>query len=133
MSTTIKKYVGYPGARAEEPELINCFFAFSNKQLEEGIKKHNLEGVKIFSGGGGLYGTNEGIKNLLQFYDNQSEYIKNNCNPQEVYLYEFDNHECSYIGSDDEAIKIVVSYFGEDIAKSVKRKYGYTNIDELKF
>ena len=29
---------------------------------------------------------------------------------------------------DEEAIKIVVGYFGEEIAKEVKRKYGYSEI-----
>lgn len=106
-----------------QPVMTNCFFAFSNEQFKEGIKKFNLEGQKIFNGGQGLYGTNEGITDFLNQYDKIFEDIKNNCNPQEVYDYEFINHECSYTCDDAEAFKIVVDIFGDIAASSVKRKF----------
>ena len=115
--------------------MFECFFAFSNDQFKEGVKKLNLEGKKIFRGAGGLYGTKEGIKKLYADYDNISKQVAEQCNPQEAYEYEFDNHDCGYTGDDEEAIKIVVSYFGEERAKTVKRHNGcaYVNIDELNF
>ena len=47
--------------------------------------------------------------------------VVENCSPQEVYDYEFLNHECGWTGDDEEAIQIVVHYFGVDRAKEVKR------------
>jgi len=54
-------------------------------------------------------------------------------NQKNIYDYEFGNYECDYIGDDTEAIKLVVSYFGEERAKTVKRKNGcaISNIDNL--
>ena len=56
--------------------------------------------------------------------------ISKECIPQEVYNYEFDNHECSYVGDDEEAIKIVIDYFGAEKAKDVNRKCAYFQIDD---
>jgi len=115
----------YTQIKNVEPILTDCFFAFSNVQFEEGMSKHNLKGQKICSAGAGLYGTREGIKTLFDFYENRSKEISKKCEPQEVYDYEFCNHECSYTNDDEEAIKIVIDIFGTERAKEVKRKYGY--------
>lgn len=47
--------------------------------------------------------------------------VVENCSPQEVYDYEFLNHECGWTGDDEEAIQIVLHYFGADRAREVKR------------
>lgn len=109
-----------------EPILFECFFAFSKSQMEEGIKEHKLEGIKLYSGIGGLYGTKEGIKQLYDFYDNQTKQIAEECNPQDVYNYEFDNRECSYTNDDKEAFDIVISIFGEERAvNDTRRRFAY--------
>lgn len=77
---------------------------------------------------GGLFGTKEGIEKFMGFYDKQTERIAAECDPQEVYNYEFDNHECSYTNDDTEAIKLVCSYFGLERALTVKRRFGYFDI-----
>ena len=118
----------YQEIRSIEPVLVDCFFAFSKSQFEEGIKKLNLEGKKIYSGIGGLYGTHEGIAQLYKFYDDQTKQIAEQCEPQDVYNYEFNNHECCYTNDDEEAIKIIVNTFGIERAKTVKRKFGYYSI-----
>lgn len=123
----------YYKLKEQHPILVDCFFAFSNKQYEEGIIKHNLQGKKIYKADGGLFGTEEGIKKLYADYEENAKQISENCDPQEVYNYEFDNHECSYVGDDEEAIKIVVFYFGSEKAKSVKRRYAGIKIEEIKF
>lgn len=105
-----------------QPELFECFFAFSDKQYKEGIAKHNLEGKKILRGFGGLFGTHEGITKLYADYDAIAKKVSNECNPQEVYDYEFDNHECGYIHDDSEAMKIVISHFEAEKYNSVKRR-----------
>jgi len=118
----------YSELKELHPEMVNCFFAFSNSQFAEGMAKHNLEGQKIYSGGAGLYGTDEGIKNFLSFYGKLADRIKEECKPQEVYDYEFGNHECEYVGDDREAYEMVVDYFGaERVAKEVQRRYAWVS------
>ena len=118
----------YTEIKDKQPEMKNCFFAFNNEQFYEGKKKAGIENEKIFDGGYGLYGTKEGLNNLKEFYENQSKEIKEKCNPQKVYNYEFTNHECEYVGCDEEAIKIVVDYFGKKKANKIKRIYGFIEI-----
>jgi len=131
MTTTIIKGIksekkkSYSELIHEQPKLQDCFFAFSNKQFEEGLDKVNLRGKKIYDGGLRLYGTKEGIQKYIDFNRNITKRIKEYCTPQEVYDYEFTNHECDYVGNDEEAIKLVITYFGEEKAKGVKRKWGY--------
>ena len=114
----------------EQPVMNNCFFAFSNKQIHEGLDRFGLTINQIVSADMGLYGTIEGIKEFFKFYDNQAEKISKECDPQEVYDYEFNNHECSYTCDDEEVIKIIIGYFGLEKAKQVKRKFGYYKIQE---
>ena len=57
--------MNYQEIKNQQPILRECFFAFSDKQFNEGITKHNLEGKKIYRGHGGLYGTKEGIDELM--------------------------------------------------------------------
>ena len=121
----------YQEIKNRQPELVECFFAFSDQQFGEGIKKNNLEGKKIYRGMAGLYGTHEGIKQLYDFYDNLSKEIGEKCNPQEVYDYEFGNHECGYVGDDAEAMKIVISYFKPEQYNEVKRKCKYFTNEQL--
>lgn len=121
----------YIEIRNEQPVMRECFYAFSNSQMKEGIENTGIEGKKIYSGGNGLYGTKEGIKELFGYYDNQRTRIKEECDPQQVYNYEYDNHECGWLHDDTEAIKIIVLYFGEERAKEVKRRNGYADIDSL--
>lgn len=115
----------YTAIKSKEPVLVDCFFAFSNDQLKEGIAKHNLEGKKLCSAGAGLFGTREGIKKLLDDYEQIDKNIAAECDPQEVYDYEFDNHECSYTCEDSEAFAIVERIFGKERAGGVKRKFAF--------
>ena len=101
----------------QHPELVDCFFAFSNEQCARGLKEHNLKREDVYNGGAGLCGTKEGIAKVKAFYDNIYKQIAIECDPQEVYNYELSNHE----GNDEEAYKIVTDIFGEDV--NVERKY----------
>ena len=113
------------------PELVDCFFAFSNQQINEGWDKIGRD-KEIVSGGHGLFGTEEGIRKLWADYAARSKRVTEECDPQEVYDHEFHNHECSYNNDDSECIRIVVSYFGVEKALTVKRKYGYLKIEDIK-
>lgn len=120
----------YYEIKETQPTLFECFFAFDNKQFEDGKNKAGIADKKILSGGSGLYGTQEGITKLFSDYEDIDKKVSENCTPQDVYAYEFNNHECSYTCDDFEAIEIVVRIFGVDKAKEVKRRFGYSEIKE---
>jgi hypothetical protein len=121
----------YIELRNIHPELVECFFAFSKTQFAEGKARMIPEGSKIYDGGAGLYGTKEGIKKLHADYDAISKRIGEECDPQEVYDCEFNNHECGYTCDDTEAMKYIIAYFGIEKAKGVARKYAYNTIEEI--
>lgn len=118
----------YQEIKSKHPVLFECFFAFSNQQFAEGVKKAGLEEKKIFRGQAGLFGTKEGIEKLYADYKLIEKGVAKSCTPQEVYDDEYINHECGYVGDDEEAIQIVVGYFGKEKAKEVNRSFAYTKI-----
>ena len=59
----------YRELNGKQAPMNECFFAFSNAQYEEGVKKAGIDGKKIYRADGGLYGTHEGITNFYKFYD----------------------------------------------------------------
>jgi hypothetical protein len=120
--------MNYQQIKNQQAPLKDCFFAFSKEQYNEGIAKHNLEGKKIFSAFGGLYGTKEGIDELMNFYDELNKRIGKECDPQEVYNYEYDNYECSITCDDSEAMMMALGYFTEEQCRKIKRKYGYLGV-----
>ena len=110
------------------------FFAFCEESLEKGMTEcgylnaSELTCVKAL----GLYGSKKNIDSFLAVYQGRGERVANECDPQKVYDYEYSNHECdiSYNG-DEDAIRIVVDYFGKDRAKLVKRKRGGIVIGDI--
>ncbi|MDR2911837.1 MAG: hypothetical protein LBV38_00835 [Alistipes sp.] len=128
MSTTDK----YIEIKNTHPEMRKCFVAFGNSQFEEGkVKAGIMPDEKIHSYGACLYGTKEGLDEYMNALDVILTRISKECDPQDVYEYEFSNHECGYTGDDTDAIKLIVAYFGEETAKTVKRRNGWADIDEL--
>lgn len=116
----------YCTLKNKQPDLNECFFAFSNEQFEKEKRKANIpKDKKVYSLSNGLYGTKEGLDNFVKQSNAISQKITDTCKPIEVYKYEFDNHECDYTGNDSAAIQIVIDYFGLEIAKEIKRKYGF--------
>lgn len=95
------------------------FYAFSQKQFDEN-RKRIPEGEKIYQGFvSGQYGTYKGLTEMLNHIEAVEEKIRANCTPQEIYNYEYDNHECGYTGDDSEALEIVNHYFP---GAQIKRK-----------
>jgi len=113
----------YSEIKGKQPDMFECFFAFSDAQFAEGVKKSGLEGKKVFRGKYGLYGSDEGIKKFMSHYDDLTKEIADKCSPQEVYEYEFWNHECEYVSCDQEALDVVIAYFGEERVSEVKRRF----------
>lgn len=120
---TIERYNELCNSRdTEDCYKHNCFFAFSNEQFEEGMKKINAGGEKIYHAGAGLYGTKSGLASYMNALSSYRKLIKEECDPQEIYLYEYNNHECCIaFDGDKEAYAVVVRYFGAETASKIKR------------
>ena len=97
------------------------FFAFGQKQFDEN-KKCIPEGEKIYGTDFGMYGTKTGFKAYTAAQKAVEEKIKAECTAQEIYEYEYANHECDYTGDDEEAFDIVLGYFP---TADIKRKRAY--------
>lgn len=107
------------------------FFAFSDKQFEEGMKK--LNGKKVYRAKYGLFGTKEGLDKYFEYYNNKDKVIAERCNPQEVYYWEYNNHECMFdpYEGDAEPMRLIIDTWGEDVARKINR-YGIVySIDQL--
>lgn len=115
-----------------QPEMHDCFFAFSDQQLQEGMAKFNLKREQLVSYGGGLIGTKQGIEDFFSQYDEPDRRIKAECAPQEVYFYEYNNHECMISWDGDlEAIKIIIARWGADVARKIKRFNASMSIENI--
>lgn len=133
--TTIARYKQLK----EEPqnkEYKGVFWAFDQKQFDDGCErvKHLLaEGEKIIRFGGGGYGVKKYVDAMFDEYKKARERIAQECDPQEVYCYEYNNHECMYsIGEGDmPAIEYIINTFGEDVARKIERHSAYHSIDTI--
>lgn len=103
------------------------FFAFSDQQFEEGYhrladRRFISKGDKISQRKNGAYGTQNSLKAFFDFYATRDKKIKAECDPQEVYFFEYNNCECMYAcGGDKEAYDIIVELWGEETAKTITR------------
>ena len=126
---TINRYLEL---KAEQPKSENygVFFAFNDEQFKEGynglIRRGFIkDGDKVCAGYAGMYGTKGELTRYLNFYKEREEVQKKECNPQEVYFYEWNNHECMFAG-DDSAMEVVISLFGNEAAHKIHRVYAET-------
>ena len=68
------------------------------------------------------FGTKDGLAAFFKFYDDSRAAIPKECDPQEVYFYEYNNHECMIAwDGDKEAYDLIVGYWGEEVAKTIER------------
>ncbi|MDR0206290.1 MAG: hypothetical protein LBI45_03400 [Bacteroidales bacterium] len=126
MQSTIKRY---REIYVEKPSLDKCFFAFSKTQFEQGKAEAGIgEDEKIYQDSCGLYGTKEGLNAVYAFYEAKNKRIAAKCDPQDIYNFEWANHECMITYDDEEAIQIVIDYFGVEMAKTVERRYAQKKI-----
>ena len=124
---TIKRY--HQLRWEEQPDLtaMGVFFAFSNEQFEEGKKSLEKRGFlnngkKIVRRPAGSFGTADSILDMMEWYDEQDKKIKSECDPQEVYFWEFNNHETPYGWDGDvEIMKIIVTTWDYNTAVALKR------------
>lgn len=133
---TIKRYKELKEQRSScDLSKFDMFCAFSNKQFEENRKhiRPLKDGEKYVSFGAGVFGTRDGIEKYLAFSESINKRIAEECDPQEVYCYEFNNYECciAYDG-DTDAIRLVADYWGWEKAREIKRYCVFYPIDFLK-
>ena len=124
---TINRYLELKSGEPDT-EKYGVFFAFGIDQFEEGRKRliakgYLKEGEKVCSAGMGLYGTSEEIDRYLDFYKQRIKLQGQECDPQEVYFYEWNNHECMVSMDDDPALKLIIDIFGKEAAHKIKRVY----------
>lgn len=116
---------------------IGIFAAFSDEQFKEGYERmvrlgHIKDGDKVYHLAAGCYGTKEGFERLTTYYEDIENTIRAECDPQEVYYYEYNNFECciAYDG-DYDAMKQIILTFGEDAARNVRRLRPLIPMDEI--
>lgn len=112
----------------------DMFVAFSVKDFKEEAKKIRSlkKGEKYVSIGGGIFGTRDGVDKYFDFLKSIDKKIAAECDPEEVYVYEYNNYESAIAYDGDmNAIKTVASYFGWDVAKKIKRYTAYHSFEEM--
>lgn len=135
---TLNRYMELNNQHPDDSQ-YGVFFAFSNKQSAEGVKKLVRQGyIKegedglIRSYGGGLCGISSEVERFLDFYKERKKLIAEECDPYEVYCYEYNNHEsCISWDGDLEAIRLVVDYWGADVARTICRRSEYYSIESI--
>lgn len=131
---TIRRYIQLQEqSRTVKCQDHHCFFALKGDDMDKKKKEAGIkEGEKIYSVTGGLYGTEDGIKSYFEALGGNEETIRRECNPYEVYLYEFDNYECNIDTEGDyRAIAKVTSIYGEEIAEMIPRKRAYYDFNRV--
>lgn len=133
---TIKRY---REIQNQHPDADECgvFFAFSNEQFSEGYRHlvelgHIKDGDKVIRSVGGAFGTKDGLNKFFKFYEDRDKPIKEECDPQEVYFYEYNNHESMIAWDGDlDAIKIIIDIWGADVARKIVRYNASMSVDNI--
>lgn len=107
-------------------EKEGIFFAFDNDQFDAGYNrvKHLLEeGEKVIKCRYGLFGVKRCLDAWFKRMAEIDKKIADECDPQEVYCYEYNNYECMFDGyeGDRNAFELVRDLFGAEIAGTIRR------------
>lgn len=118
-------------------EDFGIFVAYTKEQFKNHydalIKEGRIrEGEELVKSSDYIFGTKAGFKKLDEYLTRVKDRIKAECDPQEVYWYEYNNGECflSWDG-DAYAIKQIIHFFGIDAARNIRRISAEYSIDEL--
>lgn len=113
---------------------FDMFCAFTDEQFEKGAASIRplREGEKYVHYGAGIFGTRDGIKSYLAYSRDINDRIAKECDPQEVYCYEYNNFEsCINYEGDLDAIRVIRDIFGIDVAHRIKRMNAFYDLDDL--
>lgn len=121
-----------------DADKYGVFFAFSKEQFANGVAHlKELGFIKDESElrhdkSTGAIGTSKGLDGYFNFYKESRASIPTECDPQEVYFYEWNNYESMYAGDGDtEAIKVIIRYWGVDVAKKIKCLHACYSISQI--
>lgn len=128
---SIKRYqeLKYEVKYQPDCDKIGVFWAFTNEQFKEGYDKlvklgHIKDGDKVLrvEDINGLFGTRDCLKKFFDAYKDVDNVIRDECDPQEVYLFEYNNYE-SFIAFDGDksAYNTIRSIWGDEVAKTIRR------------
>ena len=93
--------------------------------------KKILEGKCLSGTGDRLYSTSERLCAYWRIFKKQRERVAAECDPQDVYDYEFYSRECECICCDRRAMEHVILIFGMERAKKVERRHGYISLEKI--
>ena len=91
------------------------FFAFSNKQLTEGVAKLDLkDGEKVSNLGNGMFCKSSLVSDFIADFesicDQNTQNLKEKAGIDNVIRYELINHECYYTGTIEDAAQALASH-----------------------
>lgn len=116
----------------EVSELLNkhkIFFAFSEKQLEEGMEKIGTkEKSELTSLGGGAIALKTEAKTFLDAMEQLNKKYKKELKDakqakEEAILYELKNHECFYTGCIEDVVSLFNGVYSKKDILKVFKKY----------
>lgn len=134
-ASTLKRYKELED-RKQSIRLKNfdMFCAFTDEQFNLGLKSIRSlnDGEKICSLGAGVFGTKDGIDRFFKTQRIIDGIIAEECNPQEVYYYEYNNYEsCINFEGDLDAIRKVASIWGWEVSRTINRLSTCYTIEEI--
>lgn len=134
----LEKYIELCDKKEKAPtKEMGIFWAFSQNQFIEGYEDLINRGLisrgeKINRyGDNGMFGVDGSFEKLSEFFDEIDDEIRTTIPPQVVYDYEWRNYECMYSHEDTDVIEIIISIYGREVAKGIKRRNGMEDIDIL--
>lgn len=113
---------------------FDMFCAFSDEQFAQNSKtiRPLREGEKYVNFGAGVFGTRDGIERYLAYSEDIDRQIRERCDPQEIYCYEFNNYEsCIAYDGDLNAIRLIIGLFGSETAATIKRFSAFYSLESL--
>ena len=129
---TLKRYNEITDEMYHHTHPETCWEFENFENVKKKLSPYLKEGEKIISFGGGGFATPKGFKMMMEYYDNVDKRIAAECDPQEVYWYEYNNHECPInMEGDTEPMKIILRIYGEEIARKIVRKNKLMTVDQL--
>lgn len=98
------------------PEMKYAFGAEERAKIIRELYAKCKEGEKVQLSRYGMIATPAAVKAWNELFISTTQAIHDECDPQEVYCYEYNNHE-SFINwdGDEEPLRIVRSIWGEDV------------------
>lgn len=117
------------------PEITYIFAGSTeeaNRKCDEWLKRICKTKDDIVVGPSGMVATKEAYKQWIDNINECNRLIKEECDPNEVYWYEFNNYECPINSEGDtRPIEFIIEIFGEEVARKIRRYRAFMTIDQI--